>query len=45
VSWLQEILDLAQPANRKVSPTFGPHHVAVALMMIGREQPFDCPVQ
>ncbi|MFW9850155.1 MAG: DUF4443 domain-containing protein [Candidatus Thorarchaeota archaeon] len=39
MSWLQEILDLAQPADRKVSPTFGPHHVAVALMMIGREQP------
>ncbi len=39
MTWLQEIINLAQPADRKVSPTFKPHHVAVALMMIGREQP------
>jgi hypothetical protein len=32
-------MNLAQPADRKVSPTFKPHHVAVALRMIGREQP------
>ncbi|MCK5238442.1 MAG: DUF4443 domain-containing protein [Candidatus Thorarchaeota archaeon] len=39
MTWLQEIISLAQPANGRVSPTFRPHHVAVALMMIGREQP------
>ncbi|MHA1906230.1 MAG: DUF4443 domain-containing protein [Candidatus Thorarchaeota archaeon] len=39
VTWLQEIISLAQPADGRVSPTFKPHHVAVALMMIGREQP------
>ena len=39
MSWYDEIVNLAQPADGRVSPTFRPHHVAVALIMIGREQP------
>ncbi|MFW9907079.1 MAG: DUF4443 domain-containing protein [Candidatus Thorarchaeota archaeon] len=39
MSWLQEIIQIAQPADGRVSPTFRPHHVVVALIMIGREQP------
>ncbi len=39
MSWLEEIISLAQPTDGRVSPAFKPHHVAVALMMIGREQP------
>jgi len=39
LSWLEELVKIAQPADGRVSPTFRPHHIAVALMMIGREQP------
>jgi len=39
MSWRKELREIAQPADGRVSPTFGPHHVAVAVMMIGREQP------
>ncbi len=31
--------DLAQPADGRVPPVFRPYHVAVALIMIGRQQP------
>ncbi|MFW9918504.1 MAG: DUF4443 domain-containing protein [Candidatus Thorarchaeota archaeon] len=39
MSWQKEIRHIAQPADGRVAPTFGPHHVAVAITMIGREQP------
>ncbi|MDF1538671.1 MAG: DUF4443 domain-containing protein [Candidatus Thorarchaeota archaeon] len=39
MSWLKEIVNLAQPAGGRVSPSFRPHHAAVAIIMIGREQP------
>ncbi len=39
MSWQREIHEIAQPADGRVAPTFGAHHVAVAIMMIGREQP------
>ena len=38
-SWIAEFIRLAQPADGRVPPAFGPHHAAVALMMIGRQQP------
>lgn len=30
---------MAQPADGRISPAFKPHHAAVALILIGREQP------
>jgi hypothetical protein len=39
VSWKKELIELSQTADGKVSPAFKPHHAAVALMMIGREEP------
>lgn len=32
-------MKLSEPADGRVAPAFKPHHAAVALVMIGREQP------
>lgn len=39
VNWKDVMEELAQPADGKVAPAFKPHHAAVALTLIGREQP------
>ncbi|NWF96805.1 MAG: DUF4443 domain-containing protein [Candidatus Thorarchaeota archaeon] len=39
MSWLRTMTRLAEPADGRVPPVFRPYHVAVALVMIGREQP------
>jgi DNA-binding MarR family transcriptional regulator len=39
VTWKNEFIKLAQPADGRVAPAFKPHHAAVALILIGREQP------
>ena len=39
MSWKQEFVQLSQPADGRVAPAFRPHHAAVALVLIGREQP------
>ncbi len=38
-SWKRTIDALSLPADGRVPPVFKPYHVAVALIMIGREQP------
>jgi hypothetical protein len=39
LSWKDEFIQLAGAAEGRVAPAFRPHHAAVALVMIGREQP------
>ncbi|MFX1483669.1 MAG: DUF4443 domain-containing protein [Promethearchaeota archaeon] len=39
MTWKDEFISLSQPADGRVAPVFKPHHAAVALIMIGREQP------
>jgi Mn-dependent DtxR family transcriptional regulator len=39
VNWKDAFIELAQAADGKVAPAFKPHHAAVALVLIGREQP------
>ena len=39
MTWKEEFIELAQPADGRVAPVFKPHHAAVALILIGREQP------
>jgi predicted transcriptional regulator len=39
MSWKQEFVALAEPVDGRVAPSFEPHHVAVAFILIGREQP------
>ncbi|MFW9768484.1 MAG: DUF4443 domain-containing protein [Candidatus Thorarchaeota archaeon] len=39
MTWKNEFINLSQPADGRVAPAFKPHHAAVALIMIGREQP------
>lgn len=39
MKWKDAFLELAQAADGKVAPAFKPHHAAVALVLIGREQP------
>jgi len=39
MTWKNEFIELAQPADGRVAPVFKPHHAAVALILIGREQP------
>ena len=39
MTWYNEFVELAEAAERRVAPAFRPHHAAVALVMIGREQP------
>ncbi|UCE09815.1 MAG: hypothetical protein JSW61_12710 [Candidatus Thorarchaeota archaeon] len=37
--WRDEFIKLVEAADGRVSPSFKPHHAAVALLMIGRQQP------
>ena len=39
MSWKEEFIKLAEPAGGRVAPSFKPYHAAVALVLIGREQP------
>jgi hypothetical protein len=39
VSWKEKFVQLVGAADGRVAPAFGPHHAAVTLVMIGREQP------
>ena len=39
MTWKDEFINLSQPADGRVAPAFKPHHAAVALILIGREQP------
>ncbi|MFW9833014.1 MAG: DUF4443 domain-containing protein [Candidatus Thorarchaeota archaeon] len=39
MTWKDEFMKLSEPADGRVAPAFKPHHAAVALVMIGREQP------
>ena len=39
MTWIDEFAQIAQPADGRVAPDFKPHQAAVALMLIGREQP------
>jgi len=39
LNWKEEFIQLSQPAEGRVAPAFKPHHAAVALILIGREQP------
>ena len=39
MTWKDEFIRLSEPADGRVAPAFKPHHAAVALVMIGREQP------
>ncbi len=39
MTWKRTLDQLAKPASGRVAPVFKPYHAAVALVMIGREQP------
>jgi DNA-binding transcriptional ArsR family regulator len=39
VAWKDDFIRFSQPAKDRVAPAFGPHHAAVALILVGREQP------
>lgn len=39
MTWKEEFIKLSEPADGRVAPVFKPHHAAVGLIMIGREQP------
>ena len=39
MTWKDEFIRLSEPADGRVAPAFKPHQAAVALVMIGREQP------
>jgi hypothetical protein len=39
LSWKETFIKLVEPADGRVAPALKPHHAAVALVMIGREQP------
>ena len=39
MTWKDEFIKLSEPADGRVAPAFKPHQAAVALIMIGREQP------
>ena len=39
MTWKDEFIRLSEPADGRVAPAFKPHQAAVALIMIGREQP------
>ncbi|OLS30498.1 MAG: hypothetical protein ThorAB25_09490 [Candidatus Thorarchaeota archaeon AB_25] len=39
LTWKDEFIRLSEPADGRVAPAFKPHHAAVGLIMIGREQP------
>ncbi|MFW9799402.1 MAG: DUF4443 domain-containing protein [Candidatus Thorarchaeota archaeon] len=39
MSWKDEFIQLSEAAEGRVAPVFKPHHAAVALILIGREEP------
>lgn len=39
MQWKEQLEELVEPAEGRVPPAFKPHHVAVAIVMIGRRQP------
>jgi DNA-binding PadR family transcriptional regulator len=39
MTWKNEFIKLSEPADGRVAPAFKPYHAAVALILIGREQP------
>jgi DNA-binding PadR family transcriptional regulator len=39
MTWKNEFIKLSEPADGRVAPAFKPYHAAVALNLIGREQP------
>ncbi|TFG34723.1 DUF4443 domain-containing protein [Candidatus Thorarchaeota archaeon] len=39
MTWKEEFIKLSEAADGRVAPAFKPHHAAVALILIGREQP------
>jgi DNA-binding PadR family transcriptional regulator len=39
LTWKDDFIRLSKPADGRVAPAFKPHQAAVALIMIGREQP------
>jgi DNA-binding PadR family transcriptional regulator len=39
VTWKDEFIQLSEPADGRVAPVFKPYHAAVALVLMGREQP------
>ena len=39
MTWKDEFIRLSEPADGRVAPAFKPHHAAVVLIMIAREQP------
>ena len=39
MTWKDEFIKLSEPADGRVAPAFKPYHAAVALILIGREQP------
>lgn len=39
MTWKDDFIRLSEPADGRVAPAFKPHQAAVALIMIGREQP------
>ena len=39
LTWKDDFIRLSEPADGRVAPAFKPHQAAVALIMIGREQP------
>ncbi|MBE0525938.1 MAG: hypothetical protein IH631_03285, partial [Candidatus Thorarchaeota archaeon] len=39
MTWKEDIIRLSEAADGRVAPAFKPYHAAVALILIGREQP------
>ena len=39
MTWKDEFINLSEAADGRVAPIFKPYHAAVALILIGREQP------
>ncbi len=39
MTWKDNFIELSEPADGRVAPVFKPYHAAVALILIGREQP------
>ena len=39
MTWKEEFIKLSEAADGRVAPAFKPYHAAVALILIGREQP------
>ena len=39
MTWKDNFIELSEPADGRVAPVFKSYHAAVALILIGREQP------